>query len=284
MLPSMFASKLPSPRVLSSEQRRIRVGIGGWNFEPWRKSFYPPDVKVADELAYASRQMTAIEINGTFYRLQKPAVYAKWHDATPDDFVFSMKAPRFITQRKVLAEGARGIDGLLASGIAELKHKLGPIVWQLTPNQGFDARDLRGFLRSLPQVAGQLPLRHALNVRHASFRCAEFIEIAREFNVAVVFEDDAEFPAVAEITADFVYARLRRSTSSETTGYPPSSIATWAARAREWRDGHQPQGLPYIVGAKAAHHEPRDVFVFFINGAKERAPAAARALIAELRE
>jgi uncharacterized protein YecE (DUF72 family) len=259
----------------SASSGRIRVGIGGWSYEPWRETFYPANVPKKDELHYASRQVTAIEINSTFYRLQKPAVFAKWRDDTPDDFVFSLKTPRFIAQRRVLAEARPFMERFVASGITELGAKLGPLLWQLAPTQAFHADDLRAFLAMLPREAAGLPLRHAIEVRHESFRQPEFPDIAQEYGVAVVFEDDAEYPAIAERTSDFVYARLRRCVSAEKTGYPPAAIASWIERARTWADGEQPGDLPSLRTPGTAKRGPCDVFVFFINGAKERAPAAA---------
>jgi uncharacterized protein YecE (DUF72 family) len=197
----------------------IRVGIGGWTYEPWRKTFYPADIAQSRELDYASRQVTSIEINGTFYRLQKPAVFAKWHDATPDGFVFSVKAPRFIVQRNELASAGSAIERFLASGVTELKSKLGPILWQLADTKKFDAEDIDDFVSLLPPAAGELPLRHALEPRHESFLSKDFLEITRRHGVAVVYEDDAKHPGFADLTSTFVYARLRRSTASCATGY-----------------------------------------------------------------
>jgi uncharacterized protein YecE (DUF72 family) len=242
----------------------IRVGIGGWNYEPWRKTFYPAEIAQSQELEYASRHVTSIEINGTFYRLQTPKVFAKWHDATPESFVFSIKAPRFIVQRKDLASAGTAMERFLSSGITELKSKLGPILWQLADTKAFDSREIDSFLALLPETQGRLPLRHALEVRHASFVNGEFLEIARKHGVAVVFEDDATYPEFAELTSTFVYARLRRSAATCATGYSVPSLKKWALRAQAW--------------AKPR----RDVFIYFINGAKERAPAAAQKLISML--
>ena len=263
---------------------RVRVGIGGWSYEPWRDTFYPPGVSKKDELEYASRKLTAIEINSTFYRLQKPEVYGKWRDATPDDFMFSVKAPRFVAQRKVLAEAGAHIARFLDSGVTELGEKLGPILWQLEPRHAFDADDLQSFVDLLPPKAGTSRLRHAIEVRHASFAVPAFLEIARARNVCVVLEDDETYPGFSDVTADFVYARLRRSKSSEPTGYPVAQIRQWAERASDWARGEEPSDLPRVAGAKPAKTQPRDVFIYFINGAKERAPAAAMRLLQELAE
>jgi uncharacterized protein YecE (DUF72 family) len=261
---------------------QIRCGIGGWSYEPWRETFYPANVTKKDELKYASRQVTAIEINSTFYRMQTPAVFARWREETPEDFIFSLKAPRFIAQRKVLAQAGPFIERFVQGGIAQLGSKLGPILWQLAPTQSFAADDMRAFLQLLPRQVDGLQLRHALEVRHESFRRADFVALAQEFCVAIVFEDDAEHPAIAEITTDFVYARLRRCQPSQPTGYSATDLTRWIECARAWANGEQPRGLQSVRDTTAALPGPRDVFVYFINGAKERAPAAARAFIAGL--
>ena len=271
-----------SSRRKELPETRIRVGIGGWNYEPWRKTFYPPEVVRSRELEYASRQVTSIEINGTFYGLQKPEVFAKWHDATPPGFVFSIKAPRFLVQRKDLASAGTALQRFISSGITELKSKLGPILWQLAETKKFDAKELDAFLTSLPDVAGGLPLRHALEVRHASFLNPEFLAIARRHEVAVVYEDDAAHPALADVTSTFVYARLRRSAASVATGYSLDALKQWSRRARTWAQGKEPTDLPRVAPRPKAAVAPRDVFIYFINGAKERAPAAARKLISLL--
>jgi len=261
---------------------RIRVGIGGWSYEPWRETFYPASVSKKDELQYASRQVTAIEINSTFYRLQKPSVYAKWRDETPADFIFSLKTPRFIAQRKSLADARPFIERFIASGITELGAKLGPLLWQLAPTQVFDPDDLRDFFGMLPRDAAGHPLRHAIEVRHESFRHPDFADIVQAHDVAVVLEDDEEYPAIAERTTDFVYARLRRCASEEKTGYTQAALASWIERAQAWATGEPPHDLPSLRPRGAAKTGPCDVFVFFINGAKERAPAAAMAFLAGL--
>lgn len=257
---------------------RIRIGIGGWNYEPWRETFYPASVAKKDELQYASRKVTAIEINSTFYRLQSAAVFAKWRDSTPEDFVFSVKAPRFIAQRRVLAEAAPHIGRFLESGVTELGHKLGPLLWQLDPKHPFAAEDMHRFLDLLPDEAAGLTLRHALEVRHESFATPEFLKIARERGVTVVFEDDETYPGFADATGSFIYARLRRSVATEPTGYSQDALARWAERARAWSEGEEPDDLPRVEKI-AAKRTARDVFVYFINGAKERAPAAAMRLL-----
>jgi uncharacterized protein YecE (DUF72 family) len=261
---------------------RIRVGIGGWTYEPWRETFYPPGTVQTRELDYASRHVTAIEINGTFYRLQKPEVFGRWHDATPKDFIFSVKAPRFIVQRKDLASGGTGVERFLASGLTELKAKLGPILWQLAPTKKFDAGELDAFLTLLPATLGKRSLRHALEVRHPSFLNREFLDITREHGVATVYEDDDTHPGFADLTSTFVYARLRRSVASVPTGYTLTDLKQWSRRAQTWTKGDEPTGLPRVAPKQKALAAPRDVFIYFINGAKERAPAAAQKLISFL--
>ncbi len=256
---------------------RIRVGIGGWNFEPWRDSFYPAGWPQARELEYASRRLTAIEINSTYYGAQKPATFAKWRREAPDGFQFSLKAIRFATQRRVLAEGADSIRRFIDSGIAELGDKLGPIVWQLAPTHKFDAADLSAFLELLPDQVDGLKLRHALDVRHDSFRCADYLALARRFQVATVFTESDDYPAIPDLTGDFVYTRLMRTQPHEPLGCPPEVFPALAAAAQAWARGDEPSGLPRIAAA-AEPAAPRDVFVFFISGAKERAPQAAMAL------
>jgi uncharacterized protein YecE (DUF72 family) len=260
----------------------VRVGIGGWTYEPWRTTFYPAGTVQSRELDYASRQVTSIEINGTFYRLQKPEVFAKWHDATPAKFLFSLKAPRYIVQRKDLASAEAAVQRFVSSGISELKTKLGPILWQLAPTKRFDAKELDGFLSLLPAAVGRVPLRHALEVRHASFMNRDFLAIARQHDVAAVSEDDAIHPGFADLTSTFVYARLRRASAAVATGYPLDDLKKWSRRAQTWAKGNEPSDLPRIAAKPRTTAGPRDVFIYFINGAKERAPAAAQKLISLL--
>ena len=276
------APRQPRPSKAAASAR-IRVGIGGWTYEPWRDNFYPPKLPHAQELAYASRQLTAIEVNGTYYSTMKPASFRKWHDETPEDFVFSLKASRFATNRKQLATAGDSIARFVGSGIEELGAKLGPIVWQFMPTKAFDAEDFAAFLALLPKRAGSRALRHVMDVRHPSFETPEYLALARAHSVATVFTDSPKFPSFADLTADFVYARLMRSDAALAQGYAPEALDQWAAHAQAWAAGKTPAGLPHVEnggGAKAA--AGRDVFVFFINGAKEKAPAAAGALIQRL--
>jgi uncharacterized protein YecE (DUF72 family) len=259
----------------------IRVGVGGWTFEPWRDNFYPAGWPIARELEYASRHLTAIEINATYHRLQKPASFAKWRDATPPGFVFSVKGSQYVTNRRVLGEAGEAIGRFMASGLAELGPKLGPIVWQFATTKVFDADDFDAFLNLLPPQIDGLKLRHAVEVRHPSFMTPEFLALVRRHGVATVFADSDKYPSFADTSGDFVYARLMRTESKYKTGYPPAGIRAWAAATRRWACGESVDGLPRIEPA-AAKAQPRDVFAFFISGAKERAPGAATALLGEL--
>ncbi len=261
----------------------IRVGVGGWTYEPWRNNFYPPGLKHAAELQYASSKLTAIEINATYYRLQSPTSFAKWRDATPADFVFAIKASRYCTNRRVLADAGEAIDRFFASGMAELGAKLGPVVWQFAPTKQFDADDFTAFLALLPATLGPLRLRHAMEVRHASFMCPEYVALARTHGVATVFADSADYPSFADLSADFVYGRLMKTAADVETGYEPDAVEAWAQSARVWAAGGQPQGLVRVDASAVVTATPRDVFIFFISGAKERAPAAAMATLAALR-
>ena len=261
--------------------RRIRVGVGGWTYEPWRSNFYPPGLPQHQELAFASRHLTAIEVNGTYYSTFKPATFARWRDETPDDFVFSLKANRFATNRKVLATAGESITRFVGSGISELGAKLGPIVWQFMPTKQFDAEDFEAFLALLPRSVNGVALRHVLDVRHESFMTLEYLALARRYKVATVLTDAERFPSFADLTSDFVYARLMKSDASVATGYDPAALDAWAERALRWAAGGAPDDVPSLE-APAEGAAPRDVFVYFINGAKERAPDAARALLARL--
>lgn len=258
----------------------IRVGIGGWTFEPWRNHFYPAGWPHARELEYASQRLNAIEVNGTYYSSQKPATFAKWRDSTPEHFVFALKASRFATNRRVLADAGESVQRFVGSGIAELGAKLGPIVWQFAPTKQFDPVDFEAFVKLLPAQAAGVPLRHVLDVRHASFRCAEYLALARRHRTATVFTDSDDYPSFADITGDFVYVRTMRTDAALPLGHRAAALAQVAACAKVWRDGAEPDALPRIEAARAA--PARDVFVFFIGGAKQNNPAAAMALLQQL--
>ena len=259
----------------------IRVGIGGWTYEPWRGTFYPEGLKHADELKYAASKLTSIEINGTFYRTQSAASFAKWRDETPDNFVFAVKGHRAVVNKKVLAEAGEALDWFLKSGITELGDKLGPLLWQFAPYKKFDPDDFGAFLALLPKEADGLKLRHVVEVRSTSFLVPEFVALVRKHNVAVVTAHSDDYPAIADVAADFVYARLQKSQEAIATGYAPADLDAWAARARTWAAGGEVDDLPRF-GAAPAAKKKRDVFVYMIAGDKVRAPAAAQALIERL--
>ena len=262
--------------------KHIRVGIGGWTYPPWRDNFYPAGLPQTRELEHASRQLSAIEINATYHGSQKPASFAKWRNETPEDFLFTVKASRFATNRKLLAEGRESIDRFIGSGISELGPKLGPIVWQFMPSKRFETEDFEAFLNLLPRQVDGLPLRHALDVRHASFMSPAYLQLARRYGCATVFADTDEHPSFADLTGDFVYARLMRCEAQLASGYAPEALDAWAERARTWAAGGEPGDRPRVEANAGPTGPPRDVFVFFISGAKERAPAAAVELLKRL--
>lgn len=259
----------------------IRVGVGGWTFEPWRDNFYPSGLAQAKELQYASRHLSAIEINATYHGTQKRTSFIKWKNETPDDFVFSVKASRYATNRRVLGEAGDSVARFLDSGIAELGPKLGPVVWQFAPTKQFDAEDFEAFLALLPASVEGVALRHALEVRHPSFSCPEYIKLARKYKAATVYTDSPKFPNIADLTGDFVYARLMETSEEVETGYAPKALDGWAERLREWADGGLPADLERIE-EKAPAKKKREVFAFIISGAKARNPAAAQALLERL--
>ena len=270
------------PTATGAADPDIRVGVGGWTYDAWRDNFFPADLPKSRELEYASRRLTAIEVNGTFYSTQKPATFARWRQETPDGFMFSLKALRYTTNRKVLAEGGESMMRFLRSGLTELGDKLGPIVWQFAPTKRFDPVDFAAFLELLPRRLDGLPLRHALDVRHESFMTAEFLALARQHACAVVFTDSDDYPSFADLTADFIYARLMRSKTELAVGFAPQVLDAFADCARVWHAGGEPHGLPRVDVVSPASAAGRDVFLYFISGAKERAPAAAMALLERL--
>jgi uncharacterized protein YecE (DUF72 family) len=259
----------------------IRVGVGGWTFEPWRGgAFYPPKWPIKRELEYASRHLTAIEVNGTYYSGFKPETFATWRETAPDGFVFTLKASRFCTNRKVLAEAGPSIERFVSQGITELGDKLGPILWQFMATKKFDADDFAAFLQLLPASHAGMTVRHAVQVRHESFADPAFVAMCRAAGVAIVFAESTEYPAIADVTGAFVYARIETAVEEEPLGYTPAALDNWAATAKAWTAGKEPDGLPYVTRDAAA--SPRETFVFFISGAKVRNPAAAQALIERL--
>ncbi|MEZ5809907.1 MAG: DUF72 domain-containing protein [Rhizobiaceae bacterium] len=260
----------------------IRAGIGGWTFEPWNTSFYPEKLAKRRQLEYASRQMPTIEINGTYYRDQKPATFASWAAEVPAGFVFSVKANRFTTVKKILAESGESVGRFIRSGIVELGPHLGPIVWQFAPTKKFEPDDFAAWLALLPGSHEGVRLRHALEVRNPSFVCPEFVALARKHGAAIVYAHHEKYPEIADVTGDFVYARLQRGDDAIDTCYRPAEMDRWAARARLWAGGGEPDDLPRADPDAAAETTPRDVFVYFIHEGKVRAPHGAMALMQRL--
>ena len=260
------------------ETGRIYVGIGGWTFAPWRGVFYPKGLPHARELSYAAEHLTSIEVNGTFYGTMKPASYRKWASEAPDGFMFSLKGPRYAVNRRVLAEAGDSIKRFLDSGITELGPHLGPLLWQFAPTKRFDDADFGAFLELLPKTFGGRVLRHVVEVRHDSFKTPAFVALLRRFEIPVVFAEHATYPAIADLTSDFVYARLQKGNEKLKAGYPPKALDAWAKRAKQWARGDEPSDLPRVDKTRT-QKQPRDVFVYFIHEAKVRAPAAAMALI-----
>jgi uncharacterized protein YecE (DUF72 family) len=260
---------------------KIRVGIGGWNFEPWRESFYPKGLSQKRELEYASRKLTSIEINSTFYGAQKPESFSKWREETPDDFVFAVKAPRFATNRRVLADGKESVERFFAGGVMNLREKLGPINWQFAPTKAFDAQDFSTFLDLLPGEVDGRAINHAVEVRHESFKAAEFVDLARARNVAIVVAVDSQYPQIADLSAPFIYVRLMGASETERLGYPAQALDAWAGRAREWSRGNAPADLATLRPTRELARG-RDVFVYAISGFKQKNPQVAMGLIERL--
>lgn len=238
----------------------IRIGIGGWTYPPWRGVFYPDKLPQSKELEYASHALTAIEINATFYGRQKPTSWANWEKVAPDGFQFAVKGSRYCVMRPKLAEAADGLEGYFAQGMAALGEKLGPILWQFAPYRKFDREDIAGFLELLPREVDRVALRHAIEPRHESYRDDKFLDLCRDHNAAIVFEDSDDYPCIEADTADFAYARLQRMREEVETGYDDDTLDGFAKQARQWQK------------------EGRDAYIFMINGAKVRAPAAALSL------
>lgn len=261
--PPRQATRRTTPTPSNAPSTPVRIGVGGWTYEPWRDNFYPAGLPHAQELRYASRHLTAIEVNGTYYSTFKPDTFRKWRDEAPDGFVFSLKANRFATNRKLLATAHDSITRFVDSGIAELGDKLGPIVWQFMPTKAFEEEDFAAFLALLPREVGGRPLQHVMDVRHPSFLVPAYQALARRHGVSTVFTDAAKFPSFDEPEGDIVYARLMMADAQYAQGYEAAALDRWAQRARDWS-------------------AQRPTYVFFINGAKEKAPAAAGALLQRL--
>jgi uncharacterized protein YecE (DUF72 family) len=266
----------------SSNVTSIKVGIGGWIYAPWRGEFYPRGLPQAQELSYASRHLTSIEINGTFYGSQKPDSFRRWYSETPDDFVFSLKGPRYATHRRDFTEVSTTIDRFFASGVLELREKLGPILWQFPATARFDPGQFEHFLKSLPQTRDGFGLRHVVEVRHESFATGDFTQLLSQYGVVPALVDGDSYLTFAEVVGDLVYARLRRADLEEPTGYSESDLKIWTQRLRQWAGGKQGSEAE-TPGRRVSHYtRPSDCFVYFINGAKVRAPLAGMALIEHL--
>ena len=258
---------------------KIRVGIGGWTYEPWRGTFYPKGLAQKGELEYASRRLTSIEINGTYYGTQKAESFARWREETPEGFVFALKGPRFTTNRRILAEARGSIERFFASGVMHLKEKLGPVNWQFLPTKQHDPADFETFLKLLPKSIEGRRVRHAVEVRHDSFRTGEFVDLLRAYGIGIVLTDKDGFPHIPDVTSSFVYARLQRSSEDEENGYLVDALDVWAKRALAWSRGSVPNDIEPLTAPEKKSPKSRDVFIYFINGFKPKAPAAAMALI-----
>jgi uncharacterized protein YecE (DUF72 family) len=273
-------SKTASKAV--SKTGNIYIGIGGWTFAPWRGVFYPEKLTQAKELEYAASKLTSIEVNGTYYGSQKPETFRKWASEVPDGFVFSLKGPRFATNRRVLAEAGDSIKRFYDSGVLELGDRLGPVLWQFAPTKKFDEADFGKFLELLPRTLDGRALRHVVEVRHDSFCAPGFIALLRKFETPVVFAEHGHYPAIADVVADFVYARLQKGNDDIKTCYPPKALDAWAKRLQLWAGGDAPDDLPRVDPA-SAKKAPRDVFAYVIHEGKIRAPSGAMELIARVK-
>ena len=285
----------------------IRIGVSGWRYSPWRGAFYPPGLPQRLELAYASRIFSTIEINGSFYSLQRPEYFAQWHDETPMNFVFAVKGPRFITHMKRLREVVKPLANFYASGVFKLRHKLGPILWQFPPNFRFEPDRFAAFLELLPHDTGaalrlarrrdfrlkgrsrlaidaERPMRHAVEIRHESFRNADFIRLLRQHGIALVIAETArKWPMLQDITGDFVYLRLHGDKKIYVSGYSDRSLDNWAERITAWQHGSEPPDAHKVVAATPQGSRPRDVFCYFDNtDVKLRAPVDAQSLMRKL--
>jgi len=282
----------------------IRVGISGWTYKPWRGVFFPEGLRQKDELGFAARQFRTIEINGTFYRLQKPASFARWRDETPADFVFSVKAPRFITHVRRLRDVRAPVANFFASGLLRLGPKMGPVLWQFPPNFRFDAELFEAFLAMLPhetgaavalakkhdarmagrdwvKADGERAVRHAVEVRSESFRDLAFVELLRKYRVALVCADTVKWPRLMDVTAEFCYLRLHGAEELYASGYDEAGLNFWRLHIAAWAAGREPAGAER-VGKAAGKSAPRDVFVYFDNDLKVKAPRDAAALATRL--
>lgn len=287
---------------------QTRIGISGWTYAPWRGTFYPTGHPLKKELQYASSRLNSIEINGTFYSLQRPSSYQAWYQATPDDFLFAVKGPRFITHLKQLKDVAIPVANFFANGLLCLREKLGPILWQFAPRMRFNADKFDEFFNLLPrttfeaaalahghdekvvdrcwlQAEADQPLRYAVEIRHESFRVPEFIELLRRHNIALVVADTAgKWPLMHDVTADFMYLRLHGDTELYVSGYSDEALERWAQRIRCWRDGTEPQDAILTSPSSQSAQAPRDIYVYFDNDVKVRSPYDAMSLMTKLRK
>lgn len=273
-----FRKGLQGKLEMAKKSGQIHIGIGGWTFAPWRGVFYPEKLAQSKELSYAASKLTSIEINGTYYGSQKPESFRKWASEVPDGFIFSVKGPRFATNRRVLAEAGDSIKRFYDSGVTEMGDRLGPVLWQFAPTKKFDEADFGAFLDLLPRKFDGLALRHVVEVRNDSFCTPAFIALLRKHNVAVVYADHAKYPAIADITSDFVYVRLQTGKDTVKTAYPPKELDAWAKRLTLWAQGSEPDDLARF-DKTPPKKEPRDVFAYVIHEGKIRAPAGAMELI-----
>ena len=262
-----------------SARGTIRAGIGGWVFDPWRGTFFPDGLAKTKHLQYASEQLPTIEVNGTFYRGQKPETFAKWASETPEGFVFSLKGHRAISNRRELALAKESLEIFFNTGIENLGTRLGPILWQFRSTKQFDAEDIDAFLKLLPIRVKEIDLRHVLEVRHPSFVCPELVKLAARHKVAICNADHETYPAIADVTADFIYLRLQNGDEDVATCYEDGALDSWAAHAKTWAAGGQPDDVPLADPSHVPENTPRDVFVYFINKGKVRAPQGAMALM-----
>jgi uncharacterized protein YecE (DUF72 family) len=285
----------------------IRIGVSGWRYTPWRGIFYPKDLPQRLELWYASRVFPTIELNGSFYSLQRPEYYAEWHDDTPDDFVFALKGPRFITHMKKLRGVEAPLANFFASGVFNLRAKLGPVLWQFPPNFRYQPDLLESFLELLPHstqealtlarrrdarmvgrsrlaIDADRPIRHAIEIRNESFLDPSFIDLLREHGIALVVAETAnKWPLTFDVTADFIYMRLHGEKQIYTSGYGDKALTRWAERIKAWHRGSEPADAPRISARKPPSRKPRDVYCYFDNtDVKLRAPVDAQSLMRKL--
>ncbi len=258
---------------------KIRAGMGGWTFDAWEGTFYPDDLPKKQQLNFASRQVPTIEVNGTYYRGQTPETFAKWAADTPEGFVFSVKGNRFVTNKKVLGEAGESMQRFWDTGVHELGDRLGPIIWQFAPFKKFEPDDFEAFLKLLPDSTKGVKLRHVLEVRHGSFAVPEFVALAKKYEAAICYAHHHDYPEIADVTADFIYARLQKGEDTIATAYAPKELDKWAARAKLWSEGGQPDDLPLADPSAKPKKQPRDVFVYIIHEGKLRAPQGAMALM-----